>query len=241
MWHVFRLTIVSMCLGCWTQPIEAADSPARLIEGKRSIEELLRLPLNLQPGRYTVHCEAYIMRTGNAPQAFCYPLQHPAPVDLVYAVTRAAARATFAPAIRGGRAIEVYAVFMVLIDTTLAEPMILAVPNNGVERRKYGLLYTSPQRIVNRPNYTILKQTYLGQRATKLVMMRFHIDEHGNVVDSVLDNITGESGVTLRRYERTMREYRFLPGYHDGRPMAMMYVEPYFSATKDARDPEFRF
>jgi hypothetical protein len=231
--------VIATLFACWALPSTAADSPARLVEGERSIEELVSLPRNLEPGRYTVHCEAHIMPTGNAPQAFCYPLEEPAPIDLVQAVTKAAARATYVPAVRAGRAVQVYAVLMVLVDTTLAEPMILAVPNNGVEMHKYGLLYTTPQRLLNRPTYDMPVHEYIARRPAELVMMRFQIDEHGTVSDFNLQNISGADAATMRRYEKEASEYKFLPGYHDGRALPMLYVEPrFFVNPTRARWPE---
>ena len=38
-----------------------------------------------------------------------------------------------------GEPIEVYAALMVIVDTRLDEPLILAVPNNGADRARYGI------------------------------------------------------------------------------------------------------
>lgn len=229
MWAAFRLTYIAMLLGCWPLPGEAADSPAALVVGDGSIEALLRVPPSLKPGRYAVHCEAYILRNGRAPQAYCYAMEAPVPDDLVDAVTKTALRARFEPAVRDGQAIEVYAVFMVIVDTTMAEHLVLAVPNNGVDRKKYGLLYTAPQRVIKKPSWGIRPARYYGRRPDRFVLMQFQVDERGSVSNLSIRNVTDENARTLRQIEAQAREYEFLPGYHEGRPVPMTFVEPSFS------------
>jgi hypothetical protein len=156
-------------------------------------------------------------------------MEGPAPDDLVDAVTKAALRARFEPAVRDREPIEVYAVFMVLVDTTLAEPMILAVPNNGAERKKFGLLYTAPQRVIEKPSWGMPLQRYLGRRPDRFVLIQVRVDERGNATDLSLRNLTDENSQTLRQIEERARQYKFLPGYHEGKPVPMLYVEPSFS------------
>jgi len=124
----------------------AADAPARLVVGQESIEELLDLPRDLPRGRYEVHCETLVGAHGNSLFAKCYSLTESAPRDLRLAVLAAIREARFVPAVRGGQAIAIHAVLMVVVDTRLAEPLILAVPNNGIEASRYGLLYTAHMR-----------------------------------------------------------------------------------------------
>ncbi len=169
MWPAFRLTVSALLFGCWALPGLAEDAPAQLVVGESSIEELLRVPPSVKQGRYAIHCEAYILRSGRAPQAYCYAMETPVPDELVDAVTKTALRARFEPAVRASAPIEVYAVFMVLVDTTLSEPLILAVPNNGVERKKYGLLYTAPQRVIQKPSWGIPPERYFGRQPHRFV------------------------------------------------------------------------
>jgi hypothetical protein len=56
-----------------------------------------------------------------------------APEDLRQAVAYAARISRFVPATRNGEPVDVWAVLMVIVDTRLGEPLVLAVPNNGVE------------------------------------------------------------------------------------------------------------
>ena len=58
----------------------------------------------------------------------------------------AAQTSLFTPATRDGKRVEVFTTLTVKIDTTLSEPLILAVANDGSDAGKYGPLYTAPQR-----------------------------------------------------------------------------------------------
>lgn len=225
-------------------PPSAADSLAKFVVDADSIESLLRLPDDLEPARYAVHCEAAVMRTGTLARVFCYTLDDVAPRQLLSAVSLAASRAKFVPAVHEGTPIDVYMLFMVLIDTRPAEPLILAVPNNGVEKQKYGLLYAAPQRILksaggssgvvyvsdgmNRRLDRSPDQN-LGGAANMVVWMQFVVDERGNVQDFRLDKATKASDRIMRSLEKRSRETTFLPGSHERRPRAMIYAEPFFS------------
>ena len=221
-----RLLLILALAPAALQPVHAADSPARLIEGEDSIEELLRLPGGLSPGRYEVHCETRIGSGGVPRTAHCYSLTNSAPGDLQRAVLKALRDTRFVPAIRNGHAIEVYAVLMVVVDTRLKEPLILAVPNNGVDAARYGLLYTAPQRFDD--SYYMYQQQPLHTPDAGQLLMEFSIDEHGTIVDWRLRD---ESRTPQRNIERTlatMRRMQFLPGYFEGNPRPMLYVEGWF-------------
>jgi hypothetical protein len=220
--------ILIVCLGgAMLHAARAADAPAQLVVGEDSIEELLDIPRDLQPGRYEVQCEALITKSGWVSYTICYSMSRWAPPhSLVKAAQDATRKSRFVPATRSGRPAEVYAVLMVIVDTTLHEPLILAVPNNGVETARYGLLYTAPQRygrldVRRRVGVSLLTE------GKSVVWMELQIDERGVVKDLTL---TGEPEVS-ERFRRGIREAladaTFLPGYHEGKPVPMRYVEPY--------------
>jgi hypothetical protein len=232
MWPVLRSTLIVTLLGGWTLLAAAADSPAQLPVGEDSIEELMRLPQGLTPGRYTIHCLSHVLRSGSIPRVFCYTSeQEQASTDLINAVVTAAKRSRFIPATREGDAVEVYVQLMVLIDTTLGEPMILAVPNGGTERASFGLLYTAPQRLIRNPSGYWHHQNgnWFGAEAEMLVWRQALVDEHGNVREFKLNNVIGDSRAATLFYEKDSRRMKFLPGYVRGRPAPMLYVEPIFS------------
>ncbi len=230
--HALGLAVVAMTFVCWPHLSKATDAPARLVVGENSIEELLRLPESLEAGRYAVHCEAHILRTGHAVRPYCYTMAEPVPANLVRAVIKAAKRARYVPAVRAGEPIEVYVLLMVLIDSTLGEPMILAVPNNGVQRKKFGLLYSSPQRLIRNARRAasrpILRDIPSG-RPHLLIWSQFQVDELGNVLDFRLEEIHGARPRAIQLSDYDASNEKFVPGYHEGRPVAMLFVEPIFS------------
>lgn len=73
------LLLVIVLFGAGSLPVRAADSPAQMVVGERSIEELLRLPDGLKPGRYAVHCGLKIGTSGWVLFVRCYSMQDPAP------------------------------------------------------------------------------------------------------------------------------------------------------------------
>jgi hypothetical protein len=156
-------------------------------------------------------------------------MHDPAPRSLIAAVISATERARFLPATRAGKPIDIYVVLMVLVDTTLGEPMILAVPNNGVERHKYGLLYTGPQRVLKKGEPRLYDPTVvLSTRGDMLVWMQFQVDDRGAVRDFRVAQASYTTSRTLRELRKRVSKWTFLPGEHEGRPTAMLYVEPYF-------------
>lgn len=81
-----HLLLILLLAGAALQSAGAADSPAQMRVGKRSIEELLRIPGDLKPGRYVVQCEAYIGTSGWALAVRCYAMSEGAPRSLQKAV-----------------------------------------------------------------------------------------------------------------------------------------------------------
>jgi hypothetical protein len=205
----------------------AADSPAQLVVGERSIEELLRLPGGLPPGRYEVHCGARISAGGFARRRpWCYSLTDSALGNLQSAVAFAVLEAQFVPARRGGHAIDVYAVLMVIVDTRLREPLILAVPNNGTEASRYGLLYTAPQRFDD--SYLMDLEQDVHTSGSGAMLAVFNIDADGNVVSCSVRQTARAPKRYIEQVKATMRRMRFLPGYYEGKPVPMELVQPWF-------------
>ena len=86
------------------------------------------------------------------------------PEKLVDAIRRAGQRAKFVPAMRDGKPAQVYMVIMVRTVIGRGEPLVLVLPNNGVEHER-----------------------------------------------------------------RSVEKMQFMPGFFEGKPVPMRYVEPAFS------------
>jgi hypothetical protein len=218
------LPIIAL-LGASSLPACAADTPAQMVVGEDSIEELLQVPKHLDPGRYEIQCEALISDSGAARHAVCYSMTGKMGPDTLHsAVVYAVGASRFLPARHNGQPVQVYAVLMVIVDTRLEEPLILAVPNNGVETAKYGLLYSAPQRYGD--VQTRRPRLQLGTPRRSVVWMNLQIDAAGVVQECTL---TGESSPPqgwVDSIRAATKHFTFVPGYHDGKPVPMLYVEP---------------
>src|SRR5688572_13362267 len=123
----------------------AASTPVRLTDGEHSIERLLHIPVDVPPGRYTVQCEAFVDKPGRARAFNCYSREG-VPLSLESAVIKVGGRASFILATRDEVPVAVSMLIMVRIDVTAGGPLVLVVPNNGIEASRYGLFYTASQR-----------------------------------------------------------------------------------------------
>ena len=219
-----RATLLLLLLwGCQAFAGQVATH-ARLTGGPDSIETLLRLPKGLQADRYVVQCEAWVGRKGRAHRFSCYSAEE-GQRALVSAVRAAGRRARFVPATRAGVAVDVYMLVMVQIDTTQQEPLILAVPNNGVEAARYGLLYSAPQRF---NEFTWNSETWGRRSGRVLLWQKMQIDEEGKVLECVVTNPSGAPDVLVKRIEEQVKRMEFMPGYFEGKPVSMLYTEPVY-------------
>lgn len=234
-----RLFVALLVCG-WMTPSNAINSPARLTEGEQSIERLLRIPKDVPLGRYAVNCEAVIGKAGRAQTIYCYSPKV-LPPRLADAVAVAARRARFTPATRDGVPTAVYMLFMVRVDVTASDPLILVVPNNGLEAAKYGLYYTAPQRFNEFywSGGTVASRPWEGVRGVDsspgVVWQKLRIDEHGEIVDyAVIDDYGVATKRTLSLIRNSIRRMEFMPGLFEGKPVSMDYLEPAFF------DPDYR-
>lgn len=220
-----RLLLLLALFGAGLLPVRAADSPAQMVTGKRSIEELLRVPKGLTPGRYTLHCGVLIGNSGWVLFARCYPRTGYAPRNLLRAAIHAARTSLFVPATRNGKKVEVFTTLTVKVDTTLSEPVILATPNDGEDADKFGPLYTAPQRYggshVNPP---FLRQR--DPRRAAVVWLKLQIDEQGRMTACAVINKAGAPGWWVDAVNDAAKQMTFIPGYHDGKPAPMQFVQP---------------
>jgi len=223
---VRHLLLVSALLGAGLMPACAADSPAQMVTGKRSIEQLLRIPKGLRAGRYTLHCGVLIGTSGGVLFARCYPPTTDYAPRALYKATTYAARSTlFVPATRDGEKVEVYTTLTVKIDTTRSNPLIQAAPNDGADAERYGPLYTAPQRYggshVNPPNRPLH-----DPRRAAVVWMKLQIDEQGLMTSCTIINNTKAPAWWVDAVNEAAKQMTFIPGYHEGKPVPTQFVQP---------------
>jgi hypothetical protein len=146
---------------------------------------------------------------------------------LINAVTRAGRRARFAPAMRDGKPADVYMVLMVYVRVTNDEPLVLAVPNNGVDAARYGLLYTAPQRF---NEFYWGENSLVAKRVDRdvLIWQHLQVDEHGKITGFRLTDSSRAPKHIVRLIEQQIGRMEFMPGFVEGKPMPMLYMEPAF-------------
>jgi hypothetical protein len=227
------IALAAILLSVAPQALHAAQpahTPARMLEGDRSIEALLALPWKLRTGLHKVYCEAQIATRGRTERLTCYALEDSASPRLVDAVARAARRARFAPATRNGVPADVYMLFMVRVYVPAdGEPAVLALPNNGIEEDRYGLFYTAPQRFNNFYWGAGLPIQIFSRRV--IVWQRLQIDESGKVTELSVTGMVGATSTIIRSLEDEIRAMEFMPGLVNGKAVPMRYAEPAFSGV----------
>jgi hypothetical protein len=216
------MLLVMLLYGCEAFAGQNATH-AQLTDGPDSIERLLRLPKRLEAGLYAVQCEALVGKKGRTRSFICYSA-HEGQRALTRAVRLAGQHAKFVPATRDGVKVDVYMLVMVRIDTTQSEPLILAVPNNGVEAGRYGLLYSAPQRF---NEFTWEGKTWL-KHGRVLLWQKMHIAADGQVLESQVTNSSDTPDWFVKRIEEQMKRMQFMPGYFQGKPVEMFYTEPVY-------------
>ncbi|MDY6945240.1 MAG: hypothetical protein SXG53_05950 [Pseudomonadota bacterium] len=231
-----RLSISALrilCVLACTSAAHASSTPARLTLGEDSIEELIRVPDGLALGQYKIFCEAIIAATGATQGFYCYSAAG-TPVTLVNAAVRAGEKASFIPATLDGQKQAVYMLMMVVVQITNSEPLVLVVPNNGVDAERYGLFYTAPQRL-NSFRWRTSK-VVPSQREDARVSMTMRIDEKGNVTERAAVNVSGADPLLLSVVDDRMSTLQFIPGYFNRKPAPMLHVEMmHFLGHQDAR------
>jgi hypothetical protein len=207
----------------------AADSPARLREDEYSIESRLDVPPEIKKGSYDVHCEVRVLASGRPFGVNCYAMDPNVPRKLVEAVRAASARSLFVPAIRDGKPTQIFMLLMARIMVTKSEPLVLVLPNNGIEHKRYGLFYIAPQRL-NEFSWGLPNQAYTTNGGGDiLVWQELWIDEHGKVTDSRLTNASGAPLKVVNDVRASVANMQFMPGFFEGRPVPMHYIEPAYS------------
>jgi hypothetical protein len=216
----FALMTLSLASVALADPVY---TPARLGEGEKSIEALLQLP-KLEPGTYSVHCEAVVRKSGALKHLTCYQEGDPPRKlqDLPLRVARSGRSARLIPATRDGKPVDAFMLLMLRIHVTSHGSQVLVVPNNGVEVERYGLLYTAPQRLN--------EFEWRGSRLMRdcVVWTWMQIDERGKVASYRVDRDSGADSKFLDEVEQQIQRMEFMPGLYQGKPVPMVYVEPIY-------------
>jgi hypothetical protein len=118
---------------------------------------------------------------------------------------------------------------MVRVYVAKDGPLVLAVPNNGTEEGKHGLLYSAPQRLtpIRWPMYW--EYDAKAQYGSMLLWYRLEVDVQGKVTASSLTNASESPPHLVNHFESQVGRLEFIPGFVDKKPTAMVYVKPLYN------------
>jgi hypothetical protein len=217
-------------------PASAADpvySPARLLQGEHSIESLLQLPPALPNGLHIVPCKTWVSERGRSHDFKCHT-EEKLPEGLVESVVAAGRQADYAPATLNGRRIRAHMLVTVRISVDANGSSIMAVPNDGAEADRFGLLYTAPQRLtmIDWRRSTTSRPAYIKDKPLLLWQIA-HVDERGKSTDFELKNASRAHPDVVTYFKQQLAGVQFIPGSFEGKATPMLYVEPWREADDD--------
>jgi hypothetical protein len=222
------LKCLMLCIaGSWVATAMADLVPARLPVAEGSIEELLRIPEDLLPGQYAVNCETHVRTTGQSENFNCYA-SSAVPEPLRKAVIDAGNKARFVPAIRDGREIDVRMLLSTLVYIgNGSRPLVLATPNIGTDRNRYGLLYSAPQSILDSrrrrgPLSALDLQTPFNEVH---LWMALEIDAAGQVTGREILSAPRESALRIRELDSRIEGMKFIPASDGDKSVPSIYIE----------------
>ena len=112
---------------------------------------------------------------------------------------------------------------MVRIDITSQGPLVLAVPNNGVEAQRYGLLFAAPQRF----NEFIWHGNHDPLESSNILLWRKLGSTSCKVIEYQLENVGNAPQWFVDGLAKQVERMEFMPGYYEGKPVPMAYIEPW--------------
>jgi hypothetical protein len=195
--------------------------PAAIGDGPESMPHHIYVPDDTPDGRYATRCEAEINARGKALLYGCYRLRDTTPQSLVQAIQRGVGQSRFVAATEDGKPVPVYMALSVWINVTDGKALIGVFPNDGLNVEKFGLDYVSPQRL----NQFTFRHNSAAAQSLMSTWMRLSIDETGKITDSRVETAPGVTDGLTRAVQRSIKLMEFRPGYYQGRPTAMDYLE----------------
>lgn len=221
------------CLGLFvcllpiaTLEVAAEFVPAQLGSGPDSIHGRFRAPPDLADGIYSLRCEAVVGSTGKARQFACLSGRGTNPRSLIRAVTRAGKAARFEPAREHGKPVAIFMAVTMLLRMQDGVPVVGFFPNDAEHWATFGLDYVSPQRV---NQFGDMVGNSGVQPLSGSIVMKLFVERDGTVSDYALEHDNGPMVDRYRaRARRAISRMEFRPGFVNGRPHAMHYVEIYW-------------
>jgi hypothetical protein len=219
--RAIELTLVALVLACAAVHSSADFVTAAIGDAADSMPHLIYVPDDTPDGRYVVRCEGEIGARGKALLFGCHRVLDTTPQSLVIAIRQSGEQARFVAASEDGEPVAVYMALTVWVKVTERKALIGVYPNDGLNVAQFGLDYVSPQRL----NQFTLRLGAAAAQSPSSMLMRLSIDENGKVTGSRIETLPGSPKTLEQAVRRSIKLMDFRPGYYQGRPTAMDYVE----------------
>lgn len=225
------ISLVMVALHAPSPAFAASFTPAKFVEGKRSLRTLLKFPRVGGDVSVTVLCTSIGATSGRVREAKCSAVNDPSQ-KFAIAVNRRAKSARINPATVNGRDEKVDFQFAVVFTRTGDAESIDVYENNRKNLERFGPDYISAQRY---SPYELPDQCK-ERRLAFLILEIAVVTTEGTVKESDLHvdsaGIPNTCEVALREITKSSR---FIPAHNAGSPVESVWVNPWIATTTEYR------
>lgn len=219
--------------------------PAAIGSHSNSLTELIEVPkVTLdEKFRQVIYCNTKIKKDGSSVSPYCNPDKN-SKLEFSVAVTKAARKATFIPALVDGNPVKVIFLFRVVFDCEKGECSVFGIPNIGFNQGKLGLAYYSPQMISDNEDWADKlkrrRQSFFADSVIERIphsrimsqvgpiiafSVSAKIDTDGNASDWKIEEIDITDKRHVKNAIKIMKLYKFIPGFTKDGPTEMRWYE----------------
>ena len=202
----------------------AERTPARFVDGKRSLQSLIEVPAVENETMAAVYCVVSVLPGGDMRDNHCFA---DTGVDERFreAIRSAIKKTKFVPAIVDGQARTARIYYRVVF---LAKPdrasVVGVYPNWGDDIERYDSSYEAPQRIMQ--HGPVAQCAFFTSEL--YLLARLPIAADGRVAGDV--SFSGDYGkqhrLCISSLKHELEESEFIPAHNNGSPVDAIYVEP---------------
>lgn len=227
---VFSLALVSAMLpgavaretseGASAARDDPATVPARFADGLEAAAAQIRFPNYKKDVSIFSYCFAALRVSGKVEWSHCLDYANFDDSRFRSAVARFLETARFSPAIVDGKRVPVVIYSRVFFGRQGEQFAVGLDPNWGQDIDKYGLAYEGPQRPLGEPAFSGCS---MGNMTTVLVSSSGHATGEVTFIDT--SGFPRLSRACERWITQTLEDGRFIPAWHNGKPVDAVYTE----------------
>lgn len=218
-----RIVVAVLFMSIFAVPSAAAGGfvPARFAGGIDAASEKIRFPDYRRDVTVYINCSARVSASGEVERYFCLDYYGVADTKFRDAAEEFIATAEFSPALVDGEPVPVEIYFRVFFGRQGDLYAAGVFPNWGDDADKFGLEYEAPQRYNEDPpapkcgtvaGMSRVLVTEEGEPTGEIeLVMSYGPVEHYSVCETWMTDV--------------VREGRYIPAHHEGKPVAATYVE----------------